>query len=62
MARCFLVTVAWRADDLLDGTCSPHCAAISLAINLDRGPKVIDAVDFSAPTEPKPPVGVDQAT
>ena len=35
-------------DDLADGTCSLHCAAISLALNLDRGPKAIYAADFGA--------------
>jgi nitrous oxide reductase accessory protein NosL len=50
------------ADDLVDGTCSLHCAAISLAINLDRGPKAIYAADFGASAEPRPLVNVDQAT
>lgn len=50
------------ADDLVDGTCSIHCLAISLAINLDREPKAIYAADFGAATEPKPLVNVDQAT
>ena len=50
------------ADDLVDGTCSLHCAAISLAINLDRGPKAIYAADFGATAEVKPLVNVDQAT
>ena len=35
-------------DDLVDGTCSLHCAALSLAINLDRGPKAIYAADFGS--------------
>jgi nitrous oxide reductase accessory protein NosL len=50
------------ADDLVDGTCSLHCAAISLAINLDRGPKAIYAADFGSSADPKPLVNVDQAT
>lgn len=49
-------------DDLADGTCSLHCAAISLALNLDRGPKAIYAADFGAKTDPKPLVNVDSAT
>lgn len=49
-------------DDLVDATCSLHCAALSLAINLDRGPKAIYAADFGARTEPKPLVDVDEAT
>jgi len=28
-------------DDLADGVCSLHCAAISLALNIDRDPKAI---------------------
>lgn len=50
------------ADDLADGTCSLHCAAISLAINLDRGPKAIYAADFGATTDPRPLVNVEEAT
>ena len=50
------------ADDLVDGTCSIHCLAISLAINLDREPKAIYAPDNGSPEAIKPLVGVDQAT
>ncbi len=49
-------------DDLADGTCSLHCAALSLALNLDRGPKAIYAADFGAKADPKPLVNVDAAT
>ena len=49
-------------DDLADGTCSLHCAALSLALNLDRGPKAIYAADFGAKVDPKPLVNVDAAT
>ena len=49
-------------DDLVDATCSLHCAALSLALNLDRGPKAIYAADFGAVGEPKPLVNVDAAT
>ncbi len=49
-------------DDLVDGTCSIHCLAISLSLNLDRGPKAIYAADFGADAEIKPLVKVDQAT
>ena len=44
-----------------DGTCSLHCAALSLALNLDRGPKAIYAADFGAKADPKPLIYVDQA-
>ncbi len=49
-------------DDLVDATCSLHCAALSLALNLDRGPKAIYAADFGAKADPKPLVNVDAAT
>lgn len=49
-------------DDLADGTCSIHCLAISLALNLDRGPQAIYAADFGSTAEIKPLVNVDQAT
>ncbi|PIE06690.1 MAG: twin-arginine translocation pathway signal protein [Rhodobacterales bacterium] len=41
-------------DDTVDGTCSIHCAAISLALNMDRGPRVIYAGDAGAEAEVKP--------
>lgn len=47
------------ADDLVDGTCSLHCLAISLSLNLDRGPKAIYAADFGAEATPRPLVVVD---
>jgi copper chaperone NosL len=49
-------------DDLVDGTCSIHCAALSLAINLDRGPKAIYAADFGSAEKVKPLVKVDGAS
>ncbi len=49
-------------DDLVDGTCSIHCAAISLALNLDRSPKVIYAPDNSAASDIKPLVEVEKLT
>jgi len=49
-------------DDLVDATCSIHCAALSLALNMDRGPKAIYAADFGAKADPKPLVNVDSAT
>jgi nitrous oxide reductase accessory protein NosL len=48
-------------DDTVDGTCSLHCAAISLSLNLDRGPKTIYAGDAGAEDEVKPLVDVEQA-
>ncbi len=49
-------------DDLVDGTCSIHCLAISLSLNLDRGIKAIYAADFGADAKPKPLVNVDEVT
>lgn len=49
-------------DDLVDGTCSIHCLAISLSLNIDRGPKAIYAADFGAEGDIKPLVNVDQAS
>jgi nitrous oxide reductase accessory protein NosL len=49
-------------DDLADGTCSVHCLAVSLAINLDRGPKAVYAADFASQEAIKPLIAVDGAT
>ncbi len=49
-------------DNLADGTCSLHCLAISLSLNLDRGPKAIYAADFGSDSKIKPLVNVDEAT
>ena len=49
-------------DDRVDGTCSLHCAAISLSLNIDRGPKAIYAADYSSSDEIKPMLNVDEAT
>lgn len=49
-------------DDLVDGTCSLHCLAISLSLNLDRGIKAIYAADFGADGKPRPLINVDKAT
>jgi copper chaperone NosL len=49
------------SDDLADGTCSLHCAAISLSLNVDREPKVIWVADNAPAGEPKPLIEVDQA-
>jgi len=48
------------ADDLVDGTCSIHCLSISLAINLDREPKVIYAPDNASSAAIKPLLNVDR--
>lgn len=49
-------------DDLVDGTCSIHCLAISLSLNIDRGPKAIYVADFGSDAKTNPLVLVDEAT
>ncbi|MBZ4022262.1 hypothetical protein CKO11_07305 [Rhodobacter sp. TJ_12] len=41
-------------NDTVDGTCSLHCAAISLSLNMDAGPKAIYAGDAGAEGAVKP--------
>mgnify|MGYP001766094706 CR=1 FL=1 len=48
-------------NDAVDGTCSLHCAAVGLALNMDLGPKAIYAGDAGADGEIKPLVLVDKA-
>ncbi|MDP1652315.1 MAG: nitrous oxide reductase accessory protein NosL [Rhodocyclaceae bacterium] len=50
------------SDDLADGTCSLHCAAISLSLNVDREPKMLWVGDNAAAGDIKPLVEVDKAT
>lgn len=50
------------SDELADGTCSLHCAAISLSLNVDREPKSLWVGDNAVPTDIKPLVDVDKAT
>lgn len=54
--------VVHYADDLADGTCSLHCAAISLSLNIDRDPQALWVGDNAADTAVKPLVDVDQAS
>lgn len=49
-------------DNLVDGTCSIHCLAISLSLNLDRGAKAIYAADFGSQDEIKPLVNAEKAS
>lgn len=48
-------------DGLVDGTCSLHCLAISLSINMDRGPAAIYAADFGSDAEVRALIPVDEA-
>lgn len=54
--------VVHYADDLADGTCSLHCAAISLSLNVDREPKAIWVGDNAVTAESRPLVDVDKAS
>lgn len=49
------------SDDLADGTCSLHCTAISLSLNIDREPKGIYVADNASGAEIKPLVEVGKA-
>ena len=49
-------------DDSVDGTCSLHCAAIGLSLNMDRGPKAIYVGDAGAAGDMKPLANVDKVT
>lgn len=48
-------------DDAVDATCSLHCAAIGLSLNMDKGPKAIWVGDAGAEGDLKPLVLVDKA-
>ena len=54
--------VVHYADDLADGTCSLHCAAISLSLNIDRDPKALWVGDNAVEGETKPLVEVEKAS
>jgi copper chaperone NosL len=48
-------------DDSVEGTCSLHCAAISLSLNMDRGPKAIYVGDAGSKAATKPLLLADKA-
>jgi len=50
------------SDDLPDATCSLHCAAISLSLNIDRGPKAIYAADNAESADVRPLIEVEKAS
>lgn len=50
------------SDDLTDGTCSIHCLALSLGVNIDREPTNIWGPDYGATAEPRPLQPVDNLT
>ncbi len=49
-------------DNRVDATCSLHCAALSLGLNIDRNPKAIYAADYGAMTDPKPLINAEEAS
>ena len=50
------------SDNMIDPTCSLHCAAIGLSLNIDRHPKAIYAADFGSDEPIKPLVNVADVT
>ena len=50
------------SDDLADGTCSLHCAAISLSLNVDREPKEIYVADNASDAGIKPLIEAGKAS
>ncbi|MBA3998813.1 MAG: twin-arginine translocation pathway signal protein [Candidatus Accumulibacter sp.] len=50
------------SNDLPDATCSIHCAAVSLALNLTLDPKAIYVGDNASDADPRPLVDVEKAT
>ena len=50
------------SDNLVDGTCSIHCLALSLGVNIDREPKAIWGPDYGSSVEPRPLVPVEKLT
>lgn len=50
------------SDDLADGVCSLHCAAVSLSLNVDREPKTIWVGDNAPGGEAAALVDADKAT
>lgn len=50
------------SDDRIDPTCSIHCTAIGLSLNIDRGIKAIYTADFGAQAKIKPLVEVEKVT
>lgn len=48
-------------DDSTEGTCSIHCASLSIGINMDRAPKHIWVGDAGSDAKVKPLINVDKA-
>ena len=54
--------VVHYGDDVADGTCSLHCSAISLSLNIDRDPKALWVGDNAVEGDIKPLIEVDKAS
>ena len=50
------------SDNLVDGTCSIHCLALSLGLNVDRDPKEIWGPDYANSADTRPLLSVDKLT
>ena len=50
------------SDNLVDATCSIHCLALSLGLNVDREPKEIWGPDYANSADPRPLMPVDKLT
>lgn len=50
------------SNEVPDATCSLHCAAVSLALNIDAEPKAIWVADNASKDEPKPLVEAAKAS
>ena len=48
-------------DDATEGTCSIHCASLSLGLNMDRNPKAIWVGDAGSDAKVKPLIRVEDA-
>ncbi len=51
----------WYGDHRVDATCSVHCTALSLSVNMDLSPKGLYAADAGSKDEVVPLVDADKA-
>jgi nitrous oxide reductase accessory protein NosL len=53
--------LVWYGDGRVDATCSVHCTALSLSVNMDLAPKAIYVADAGSKDEVVPLVDGDKA-
>lgn len=53
--------LVWYGDGRVDATCSVHCTALSLSVNMDLTPKALYAADAGAKDEVVPLLDADKA-